>query len=64
VTTKYLGIAGVAAWFGVKKDTVSQWRGRYPDTPPPDAQIGRTPGWLPAREADWKRWYSEKGPGR
>lgn len=62
--TKYLSLDDIGRLFGKDRRTVSVWRGRYPDTPPPDAMTGRTPGWLPAREADWKRWHSEKGPGR
>lgn len=56
----YLSLADVGAWFGVSRGTVSKWRTRYPDAPKPDALVGGTPGWLPEREADWRKWYQER----
>ena len=64
--TEYLDMAGVGAWFGVPGTTVAQWRKRYADThpiPAPDAVVGRTMGWLPSREKEWRAWY-ESRPGK
>jgi hypothetical protein len=61
-TIKYVGVAGVAAWFGNEPETVSKWLSRYDDWPTPDAEIspGRNGvpdcGWLPERKADWLAW--------
>lgn len=71
MTTKYVGVAGVAAWFGVDAKTVSKWLIRYADkhpTPVPDAEIEGTKGWLPEREKDWRAWDAARAgqgaPGR
>jgi hypothetical protein len=63
---KYVGTAGVAAWLGVKPQTVTKWLMRYHDMPEPDAYLG--PGrsfrmWLPEREAEWRAWACSR-PGR
>lgn len=75
VTIEYVGVAGVAAWFGVGPATVTTWITRYATagrygaanpTPRPDAVIrpGRTEdgdkGWLPAREAEWRAWEASR----
>jgi hypothetical protein len=58
----YVGVAGVAAWFGVLPATVTKWMQRHPDYPAPDALIepgrrGRPDqAWLPGRRADWQAW--------
>lgn len=68
-TISYVGIAGVAAWFGVDPATVTTWIKRYATTNPtprPNAVIkpGRTEdgdkGWLPAREAEWRTWEASR----
>jgi hypothetical protein len=74
VTTRYVGVAGVAAWVGVEPATVTKWLTRYDDTPVPDAEIlpGRHDvpdrGWLPGREAEWQEWKQARtgrgAPGR
>lgn len=56
----YLDMAQIGAWFGVTRATVSQWRTRYDDTPAPDAMTGRTPGWLPEREPEWRAWHAAR----
>jgi hypothetical protein len=64
----HVGVAGVAAWFGVDPRTVSQWLVRYRDTPVPDIELrpGRNGvpdrGWLPSREQEWRDWKASK-PG-
>lgn len=65
---RYLDMAEVGAWFGVKGATVSAWRKRYADTnpcPEPDALIGeQVAGWLPERKAEWEAWErSRAGQG-
>lgn len=63
---RYLDMSEIGAWFNTSADTVSKWRTRYQATlpcPEPDAMTGRTPGWLPDREAAWRRW-EESRPGR
>ena len=55
-TTHYLGVAGVAAWFGIAPATVTKWLGRYDGWPEPDAMIGTEKGWLPGREQEWRAW--------
>jgi hypothetical protein len=66
---RYVGVAGVARWFGVKPGTISTWMRRYPGWPQPDAEIapGRHDvpdrGWLPEREAEWRIWRATF-PGR
>ena len=71
---EYIGVSGVAAWFGVAPGTVTKWLTRYDGWPQPDAYV--TPGrhgdrdklWLPAREADWRAWKGtlpgQGAPGR
>jgi hypothetical protein len=62
VPVEYLGVAGVARWFGVKPGTVTTWLARYTGWPEPDAYV--VPGrngdrdklWLPEREPDWRAW--------
>src|SRR5688500_2683124 len=62
---RYMGLAEIAALFGVTAGTVSKWRARYADTdhptPEPTAWIGDTPGWDDASK--WKGW-KETLPGR
>ena len=53
---RYLGIAGVAEWFGVQAPTVTKWLARYRGWPEPDALIGAERGWLPEREQEWRDW--------
>jgi hypothetical protein len=66
---RYLGVAGVARWFGVQPETVSIWMLRHPGWPQPDAEIvpGRhgvpDRGWLPEREQEWREWRAAF-PGR
>jgi hypothetical protein len=55
-TVRYLGVAGVAAWFGVAPATVTKWLARYDGWPEPDAMIGTEKGWLPEREQEWRAW--------
>lgn len=67
-TTRYLGVAGVAAWFGVAPATVTKWLARYDGWPEPDAVIGTEKGWLPGREQEWRDWKADLpgqgAPGR
>jgi hypothetical protein len=60
---EYVGAATVAGWFGVSRSTVAKWRERYEDCPKPDATIDGVPGWLPSREAAWRRWHKNR-PGQ
>lgn len=63
---KYVGYAGVGAWFGVPGSTVSKWVTRYAQThpcPEPDAETDGRPGWLPSREQAWRKWHRER-PGQ
>ena len=46
----YLSRTEVAERIGVKPDTLGRYR-----LPPPDAQIGRTRGWLPATIDQWQQ---------
>src|SRR5690348_8008340 len=62
----YVGVAGVAAWLGVKPQTVTKWLRRYGNVPESDAYLA--PGrsfrmWLPEREAEWRAWARSR-PGR
>lgn len=68
----YVGIAGVAEWFGVTPELVTKWIARGAadgnPTPEPDAEIipgrhGPDKGWLPGRRADWLAWHAGR-PGR
>jgi hypothetical protein len=67
-TTHYVGIAGVAAWFGVAPATVTKWLARYDGWPEPDAMTGTEKGWLPRREQEWRAWKAalpgQGAPGR
>lgn len=59
----YLDMDQVGAWFGVTRATVAKWRARYAGdhpTPEPDAMVGRSPGWLPSRETEWRAWEAER----
>lgn len=58
-----LGVADIAAMFGVEPKTVSMWRQRYPDFPEPDVVIGDMAGWDPDREQEIRVWASRR-PGR
>lgn len=63
---RYVGVSGVAAWFGVSSQTVTKWLSRYAKShpcPEPDAEIDGTKGWLPEREAEWRQW-AESRPGQ
>lgn len=63
---EYLDMNAVGALFGTSGATVAKWRARYEashPTPAPDAMTGRTPGWLPERERDWREWR-ETLPGQ
>lgn len=60
---RYVGVAGVAAWFGVSPQTVTKWLTRYAEThpcPAPDAETGEgsaaVKGWLPERATEWRTW--------
>lgn len=66
---RYVGVAGVAAWFGVSPQTVTKWLDRYAEThptPEPDAETSEgkntVKGWLPEREAEWRAWADAR-PG-
>jgi hypothetical protein len=64
VVKKMLGVADIAAMFGVEPKTVSMWRQRYPDFPEPDVVIGdMAAGWGPDREEEMRVWASRR-PGR
>jgi hypothetical protein len=63
LTTHYLGVTSIGAWFGVTAATVSKWRNRYDNCPEPDAEIEQTPGWLPSRRAEWEKWHAGR-PGQ
>lgn len=58
-----LGVADIAAMFGVEPKTVSMWRLRYPDFPEPDVIIGDLAGWDPGRTEEIRAWASRR-PGR
>ncbi|HLM95563.1 MAG TPA: hypothetical protein VK283_04560 [Acidimicrobiales bacterium] len=60
---KLLGVADIAALFGVEPKTVSMWRLRYPDFPEPDVSIGDLVGWDPGRAEEIRAWASRR-PGR
>jgi hypothetical protein len=67
-TVQYVDMAGVGAWFDppVTGRTVAKWRTRYAGAHPcpvPDVMVGRTPGWLPARRAEWLAWGAAR-PGQ
>ncbi|WP_086669117.1 hypothetical protein [Lentzea kentuckyensis] len=63
-TIKTVGMTTVGKWFGYSKAAVSQWRKNYPNTPTPNVEHEGSPGWLPSRQAEWRRWYETEGPGR
>jgi hypothetical protein len=63
VVKKMLGVADIAAMFGVEPKTVSMWRQRYPDFPEPDVVIGDMAGWDPDRAEEIRVWASRR-PGR
>lgn len=63
VVKKMLGIADIAARFGVEPKTVSIWRLRYADFPEPDVKVGETAGWDPRRAEEIKTWMNRR-PGR
>lgn len=58
-----LGVADIAAMFGVEPKTVSMWRLRYPDFPEPDVSVGDLAGWDPGRAEELRVWASRR-PGR
>lgn len=58
-----LGVADIAAKFGVEPKTVSAWRLRYDDFPEPDVQVGETAGWDPGRGEEIRAWMGRR-PGR
>ncbi len=58
-----LGVADIAAMFGVEPKTVSIWRQRYADFPEPDIQVGETAGWDPGRAEEIHAWKRRR-PGR
>jgi hypothetical protein len=59
---RHLGVAGIAALFDVKPQTVTKWLARYDNWPQPDIELapGRNGipdrGWLPEREQEWREW--------
>ena len=60
-----LGVADIAAIFGVEPKTVSMWRLRYPEFPEPDVLIGGMAGWDPDRADELRVWESRRpGQGR
>jgi hypothetical protein len=63
VVTTLIGVADIAALFGVEPKTVSMWRLRYPDFPEPDVSIGDAAGWDPGRAEEIRAWASRR-PGR
>lgn len=63
VVKKMLGVAGIAAMFGVEPKTVSMWRLRYPDFPEPDVLVGDLAGWDPTRADEIRAWTGRR-PGR
>jgi hypothetical protein len=67
---RYNSTADLAVLFGVRQNTVDQWRSRYRGTPAqfpdPDVTIGPFAGWLPGREAEllaWRRSLPGRGSG-
>lgn len=69
---RLLSYADIARWFDVDPTTVRSWRiGRSPTLadhpfPVPDYEIGKdrpTPGWLPTREQEIRRWHADR-PGQ
>jgi hypothetical protein len=60
---KMLGVAEIAAMFGVEAKTVSMWRLRYSNFPEPDIVIGEVAGWDPGRAEELRFWESRR-PGR
>lgn len=60
---KMLGVADIAARFGVEPKTVSMWRLRYPNFPEPDVVVGDVAGWDPGRAEEIRVWASRR-PGR
>lgn len=63
VVKKMLGVADIAAMFGVEPKTVSMWRLRYPGFPEPDVSIGDLAGWDPGRAEEIRAWATRR-PGR
>jgi hypothetical protein len=63
VVKKMLGVADIAAMFGVEPKTVSMWRLRYQDFPEPDVVVGGMAGWDPGRAEEMRAWASRR-PGR
>lgn len=64
--TTYLDMNQIGALFATNGATVAKWRTRYAAShpcPEPDAMTGRTPGWLPARRAEWIQWEKTR-PGQ
>lgn len=71
MTTRYLGVSGLARQLGVSRHAVSKWRERYPADsahpfPAPDVEIDGVPGWsrtrLPVIE-DWREGLPGRGAG-
>ena len=63
---RYLDMNGIGALFGTSGGTVAKWRKRYEAShpcPEPDAMVGPSPGWLPAREQEWRDWEKNR-PGQ
>jgi hypothetical protein len=68
MTSRYIGLPGVAETLGVSRHAVHKWRSRHPPGsahpfPEPDVEIDGTPGWLPDRMEEVVRWHEEL-PGR
>lgn len=57
---RYVGSVTVARWCGVSRSAVTKWLGRCVGLPAPDVYIGSTPGWLPARETEIRRWMEAR----
>ena len=58
---EYLGTLGVAERLGVSRQTVTNWRARYPSDsahpfPAPDVEIDGVPGWSPDRLGEIRQW--------
>jgi hypothetical protein len=68
---RFLDRGAIGALFGVSADAVRKWQERYADGvkyrpfPTPDAILGGSPGWAPAREPELWAWHRDMpGQGR
>lgn len=71
MTSRYLGVSGIARHLGVSRHAVSKWRERYPADsahpfPASDVEIDGVPGWSRARLPvieDWRKALPGRGAG-